>query len=524
MRLVEADAIPAVSASVRPRGLAGLRAEPVLGGLVVILLAAAGLRLWGLGVKSLWFDESYSVFIAEQPLLEIPRLLRLYDTHPPLYYMLLNLWIGVFGKSEVALRLPSVLVSLGVVALTFVLGRRLAGDRVGLLAAVLIALSPFQVTASQEARMYPFLTLFGLGASYALWLAVEEGQRRHWIAYVLLMLAALYTHHFGVLLLLAHGAYVLAARRRPGAARAWIIAVAVVALGYLPLVPALRVQLVSARNWPEIRPPFTFRAVTDTLGMFGFGGGLFGMGTYFRRGPLPLEYRAAILLPFLLLVGFGAAGLGAWRKRWYLLTYWLVPVGAVALVSLVWNIYYERYFSFVLPPFAILTAGGVFCVADALRPPRGRVAVVSLLSLLAAFTIPALVDVYRQPTSYDWRGAAMRVTAAARPDDFVLFIPAFARIPFQYYFKGPQRRAALNPNVSPKNPDKIALVAADIKQMTDIARRHPRLWIVATIPIGYNTRKEIAKVLAPAFREVEGRQYGLVYVFLWESRLYGTAP
>ncbi len=216
--------------------------------------------------------------------------------------------------------------------------------------------------------------------------------------------------------------------------------------------------------------------------------------------------------------------MGGWRKRLFLLAYWAVPVATVALISLGWNIYYERYFSFVLPPFAILLAGGVFYVTESLRPPAGRVAVVSLLALLASFNVPALVDVYRQPPTYDWRGAAARVTKAARPDDFLLFIPAFARIPFLYYFQGPQRRAALNPNVSPKNPDKIDLVASDIEKMKAIARRHPRMWIAATIPIGYNTRKEIAKVLAPAFREIDGRQYGQVYIFLWESRLYRTSP
>jgi len=332
-----------------------------------VLLAAVALRLWGLGHKSLWFDEAYSVYIARQALGEIPRLLRLYDTHPPLYYVLLHLWMGVAGQSEVAVRVPSVVASLAAIGLTYLLGRRLAGEGVGLLAAVLLAASPFQVTAAQEARMYPFLMLFGVGASYALWLALAEGRRRYWMGYVLCLVLALYTHHFAVLLLLAHGVYVLGIHRERQAMRAWLFAVAVVVILYLPLVPMLVTQVSTARAWPNFRPPFGLRAITDMFGMFSFGGGLFGMGTYFRRGSLPLEDRGAILLPFALLLFAGAAGLEGSRRRVFTLTYWLLPVATVALVSFRWNMFYERYFSFVLPAFYVLLAAGVTHLAGFAR-------------------------------------------------------------------------------------------------------------------------------------------------------------
>src|SRR3990172_2789750 len=269
----------------------------------------AGVRFWGLGTKSLWFDETYSVFIARQALVDIPRMLQTYDTHPPLHYVLLHVWMALFGSGEASIRIPSVLASVGAILLTFFLGRRLAGDRVGLLAAALLAVSPFQVTSAQEARMYPFLTLFGLGASYALWLALEEGRRRHWTAYVLLMVLALYTHHFAFLLLAAQAVYVLGAHRTRTAVRGWLRALAAVAVAYLPLVPMFLAQFATGRGWPNFRPAFGLRALTDMMGMFSFGGGLFGMGTYFRVGALPLEYRPSILLPFALLALAGAVGL-----------------------------------------------------------------------------------------------------------------------------------------------------------------------------------------------------------------------
>ena len=488
-----------------------------------VLLAAVALRLWGLGHKSLWFDEAYSVYIARQALGEIPRLLRLYDTHPPLYYVLLHLWMGVAGQSEVAVRVPSVVASLAAIGLTYLLGRRLAGEGVGLLAAVLLAASPFQVTAAQEARMYPFLMLFGVGASYALWLALAEGRRRYWMGYVLCLVLALYTHHFAVLLLLAHGVYVLGIHRERQAMRAWLFAVAVVVILYLPLVPMLVTQVSTARAWPNFRPPFGLRAITDMFGMFSFGGGLFGMGTYFRRGSLPLEDRGAILLPFALLLFAGAAGLEGSRRRVFTLTYWLLPVATVALVSFRWNMFYERYFSFVLPAFYVLLAAGVTHLAGFARGRGRTVAVVAVLLLVASFNLPALANVYREKSTYDWRAAAQHVATQARPGDYLLFIPGFARIPFQYYFNGPQVQGSLNPTLVRAEPAQVRLSDGDAARLTAIAQQHARMWIVATIPIGYEARKEINKLLVPVFREVEGRSFGLVFTFLWESRVYGGA-
>src|SRR3989304_7952380 len=51
-----------------------------------VLLAGAAVRFWGLGAKSLWFDETYRVFIARQPPAEIPRLLQTYENQPPMHY------------------------------------------------------------------------------------------------------------------------------------------------------------------------------------------------------------------------------------------------------------------------------------------------------------------------------------------------------------------------------------------------------------------------------------------------------
>lgn len=514
-----AGVIRRVLGKVRAAGLR-MRVQGAYGPLApaAILFAAVLVRSWALGSKSLWFDETFSVFVSRQPFLDIPRLLSAYDAHPPLYYLLLHAWMRLFGSSETAIRVPSVTISLAVVLLTFLLARRLAGTGVGLLAGVLMAFSPFQVMAAREARMYPFLTAFILAASYALWVALERGRRRHWIAYGACMLLGFYTHNFAFLVAAAHALYVLRFHRKSPQLRAWALALAAAVILYLPWLPSVFPQLATLRSWPNIRGPFTLTNLTDLIGMLSFGGELFGMGTYFRLGVLGPEYRAALLLPFLLLATFGAARLGA-GKRFYVLSYLVVPVGVVGLISLWWNIFYQRYFSFVLPPFVILLAAGVFAVADAVQGPRRRAAAVSLLLVVASFNGPALVDLYRAKHAYDWRGAAQHVSAHARADDFILYIPAFARIAFEYYYRGGQQRMSINPGQVLEHRKFRFTTTVDVERMAAIARNHPRMWIVATFPIGYEARMQIAEVMAPHFRETEGKDFGLVYTFLWESRL-----
>lgn len=127
---------------------------------VVILLAAALLRLPTLGVRSVWLDEAYSVWQAEKSQTAI-WITDGDEGHPPLYYSFLHGWLGL-GRDEMLIRLPSALVSLLGVALVWQLGRRVAGEPVGLLAAAFLAVSPLDVWYAQEARMYTPLMVVGL--------------------------------------------------------------------------------------------------------------------------------------------------------------------------------------------------------------------------------------------------------------------------------------------------------------------------------------------------------------------------
>ncbi|MCB0234209.1 MAG: glycosyltransferase family 39 protein, partial [Anaerolineae bacterium] len=120
------------------------------------ILLAAVLRFFRIGYQSLWADEGNSVAMAGRTLAEISAAAAA-DIHPPLYYWLLNLWVRIFGDSEIAVRALSALFGILLVWLTYQIAVRLFDRRTALIATFFVAINPFLIYYSQEARMYEML-------------------------------------------------------------------------------------------------------------------------------------------------------------------------------------------------------------------------------------------------------------------------------------------------------------------------------------------------------------------------------
>src|SRR3954468_6391349 len=101
--------------------------------LVGLLAVSLFLRTRALG-DSLWMDEGLSIGIASQPFFHIPSTLQV-DGSPPLYYMMLSLWMKVVGSGPGETQGLSVLIALITVPAGMWAGWRLFGRRAGLICA-----------------------------------------------------------------------------------------------------------------------------------------------------------------------------------------------------------------------------------------------------------------------------------------------------------------------------------------------------------------------------------------------------
>ncbi|MBA3533975.1 MAG: glycosyltransferase family 39 protein, partial [Ardenticatenales bacterium] len=167
------------------------------------LLAAYALRLQQLGAQSFWYDETVTVYLANQSISGlIAHTAR--DIHPPLYYLLLHFWVGFMGVSEFAVSYFSLLWGLLLIASSFTLARWLDGRQVALLTVALLALSPFNIWYSQEARMYTMGATLGLWTLLALWqlLRGRRMKKRWMILWLVSAVAGLYTLYYFAFLLL----------------------------------------------------------------------------------------------------------------------------------------------------------------------------------------------------------------------------------------------------------------------------------------------------------------------------------
>ena len=515
--------------------------------LLVVLAIAAETRFLGLADRSLWFDEAYSVSVTHGSLLQLLWSVRLFDTHPPLYYSLLKGWTLLFGSGEIAVRSLSAVFGVLTVPLLYGFARRMADREVALAGAALLAGSAFAARAAQEARMYPLLGLLALGSWASLRLALEADRRpiearsgaevseewdtgwqpraRSWIAYVVTTALMLYTHYFGFLVFASQVLYLAPRLRRDRrTVIATGLALAGVLLLFLPWAPAFVHQAMSGRGWPTFRPSVGPAAVVEMLGLFSFGGELFGAAGYFHVAHLPHWMILVLTLPFLALVGTGLYALRG-ERAWCLACYWAAPLAAVIAVSQRTNIFYPRYFSFLAPAWALLMAAGVDLVARSLphlprlRPLSPRAIAIGVVIAVLAANAPVINGYsWEGNDTYNWRAAAQLVTAEAAPNDYLLYVPGFAQTPFEYYYKGSMERRPLWPvenflMVRVKMKPDPALGASWV---LGLATAHPRLWIVATVPLPNSAYLRLRNLLASGFGGA--RQWDFHYVYVYELR------
>src|SRR5581483_3113557 len=227
-----------------------------------VLGHAVWLRARDLGGRSLWFDESVSAAMARLSWHDFIQALWNREANMALYYLLFRPWTQLFGDSEVTLRLFSVVAGLATILVLFWLGRRLFGTAAGVCAAILLTVSQFHVYYSRESRGYALAALLVTLATLQFVRAVQQssGHRlREWLLYAALSVAAIYTHVFAALVIVAHFAslsWLSGARRRMrefARTAFWII------LGCIPLALAVQhignapVRWIAPTSWSAVR-------------------------------------------------------------------------------------------------------------------------------------------------------------------------------------------------------------------------------------------------------------------------------
>src|SRR4030042_621512 len=160
--------------------------------ILIILTAALILRLIAIN-QSLWLDEAINVNVARA--LDLKSLIFNYslgDFHPPLFHVLLRGWILLFGSSEISVRIPSVILGVATVYVTYLIGRKLFEHKTALIAATLLATAPLHIYYSQEARMYMLAAFFASLSVYFFISILKKDNFWLWIGFIIATAFMLY--------------------------------------------------------------------------------------------------------------------------------------------------------------------------------------------------------------------------------------------------------------------------------------------------------------------------------------------
>jgi uncharacterized membrane protein len=177
-----------------PSSLASTAIFVLLSGLFV------GARLWRLTAACLWFDEVFSLHASRYGWSRMLGFVAADAVHPPLFYALLKVWVGIGGESLLWLRLLPLLISVASIIPFLLLCRALrveaAAQRLALL---LMAVNGYLIKYAQEVRMYSLLLLVAL---CSLWLFVRffrsaNGAKRELLWLTAVNLLVVYTHYYG---------------------------------------------------------------------------------------------------------------------------------------------------------------------------------------------------------------------------------------------------------------------------------------------------------------------------------------
>jgi mannosyltransferase len=505
----------------RLRSLPAKRNILILGAVFAVLALGTALRLYRLDDQSLWGDEALSLTMARLSLSQISDELtrNATNTFPPLYFYTLHGWLNVFGFGPLQARLLSAVCGTLAILTTFLLAKYVFDRRVGLVAALLVAISQLNVMYSQEARPYsPVLFLVGF-STYLFAIALREKRARAWWCFVLTCALMLLTHYYAVFVVGCFILYLLRYGRLFELPRSWFLGGGLaMMLSFLPwmsffyvqqfLREGTHVQKMIFKAQPSYFAVSKWTPVT-TINFFNNGRviGLLDDGppwTWLVGGVL---FTAPVMLAFASLVWPSKLEPDCFHKRGTILLgiLWLVPTAIVIFIGYALNFPYDvRYVSFCTLPYYILVGRGILLLPGLMLPG-------SIVLMLVAYSTFSLRSNYFIPYKENYRDALRHVVSHYQESDCIISSPFGKGLPAQWFL---YQYDKIRPSVR----------VTDVESVMSHRIHCDRLWFVAyrrvTVAIRLNEAAE--QDLERSYRRVEETKFFWVHVSVFEPKPPGS--
>ncbi|MEL7035615.1 MAG: glycosyltransferase family 39 protein [Cyanobacteria bacterium J06592_8] len=419
----------------------------------IVMGLAIILRLYQLNTESVLYDEMLSIRDTENFYFSFPYI-------RPLYFMILKFWMQ-FGSSDAWLRSISVIFGTGAIWLTYRLGCRVVGQATGVIAALMMALSPLFINHSQEIRMYGLIKFLSVGGTLALCHFLERPSFVSLGIWTVARIGLLLSNANNVLILLPDTILLAWQYRKQWR---WLLisamSMGLICLAFLPVVIALT-SGGSYDNYME-----STVAEYSKPGLILVLGELTQMTVYWpmrhllnsnkvilennqlsddsllsnllSTQTLSLLFYAGFTLVLIAVMGMAIFSLIADQKRSEKLRWvaaWaILPTACTLILSYISNpIWKPRYLLFVDPYFLILLATGFMVIWHWRRFLALFIAIAYFIAVSGG-----LNSYYTTLYRTDWKGAIASITINEQPNDAIMVYapPLGYNYAFKRYYQG----------------------------------------------------------------------------------------
>ena len=397
--------------------------------LVLSVLIGCVLRCWNIN-QSFWWDEIWGTiaYAKASSLWQVVSSLGYYFNNHIFYSLLSRGSIKILGESEVALRLPALVMGLLGIVMLFQFGKSFLGASSGIIASLLLAISVFHIEHSSEARGYSALALFSILSSFYFLKGLKTNELRSWTLFILSTVLGFYSHVFMIAVSISQCCCALffmvggkwGFRKigiNPKAFKNFSLSLFFAAITtmfiYSPVLSAFVANIGKVRLVHADRMPFMVSLLNSFF-------------------PGVQSIIGSIIYSILILSGIYFT----FRKDRILCCYFLVlsllPVSLYLLVNPMFV--FERYFIFALPFVLLIVSEGVVGIAGNFKGFYQKCMVIVLVFIILCLQFPAIHTIINQDRQ-NYREAVRFVESevkGGRNGDLVFSI-GYAGEHFRYY-------------------------------------------------------------------------------------------
>ncbi len=545
---------------------------------IAITLIGGALRVLLLSTKGLWWEETFSLWMSNHSVIDMLQWIARIDHHPPLYYLLLHYWMALKGNAPDSVRLLSALFGAGTIPIIYLIGKRTSGVMIGLVAAVLLALSPFNIRFAQETRMYTLLSFNAAVAMYALvrlltdsrslkpigsqlreylhaWRTAKpaepdsEGEfsykvdvrnqtgwrawisRHHWspIRSIETDLAWVVFIVFSAATMLTHNTAVL-----------FPVATNILVLG-LMLIQRIRksdspptFQAPSFSNWVKAQigifllwsPWFVafIQQVSRTFQDFwipkpSWETVIQAIRSFLNESTVLAPNQVMLIWIFYALLF--CLGLVHFRKNlsrlMFLAAMFAIPFLGELIVSLRRPVFLDRTLIWTTIPLFLILAAGIVQL-------RYRLLMIAVLGVLCTINLFSTGDYYKFTQKENWNDPAGFVANFIQKDDLILFNATWTQIPFDYYFKPYEEQYFLQVEKHGVPVDMFdsgimqpKMTESDVPRLISLISGHKTVWLVYSRNSNTDPMGLIAQTLSSVMKLIYTRDFNGVQVQIYAA-------